>query len=245
MIDNAELIKNEISTLYEKYIFYINNVENILTGKDDIISRSEIVYKNVLGEEEINIMTLQNNLSINIFDNVKVKIELHHLTTSTFNTLFIGNMVGYNIEKGQLLMKFRSIYNLQNKIIPKCQFKSQCNNSLYDSVCGLNKETYKVIATVTNVNNNEIYADIFSSYPGNHFTSGYCEFNNQFRIITSHTGNKITVVFPFTGLTAGNNIIAYAGCNKTYEDCISKFDNLNNFVGFPYLPPSEPQEETV
>lgn len=39
--------------------------------------------------------------------------------------------------------------------------------------------------------------------------------------------------------SAGDTFIAYPGCDKTQATCTSKFNNLANFEGFPYIPSPE------
>jgi hypothetical protein len=37
----------------------------------------------------------------------------------------------------------------------------------------------------------------------------------------------------------GDTFTAYPGCDKTQNTCTSKFNNLVNFGGFPYVPVPE------
>ncbi len=39
--------------------------------------------------------------------------------------------------------------------------------------------------------------------------------------------------------SAGDTFIAYSGCDKTQQTCTSKFNNLVNFEGMPYVPVPE------
>lgn len=39
-----------------------------------------------------------------------------------------------------------------------------------------------------------------------------------------------------TAITVGNAFSVVAGCNKTFETCRTKFDNVLNFRGFPHVP---------
>jgi uncharacterized phage protein (TIGR02218 family) len=125
-----------------------------------------------------------------------------------------------------------------NRKIPRVFIQSFCNNSLYGDVCGLNKAAYYRTAnniTVDPNNNSLISATIISTYPNDYFTAGYAEFNNEQRYISKHTGNTIVLHFPFLGLVNGDTILIYPGCSKNPETCKTKFNNLNNFVGMPYI----------
>ncbi len=37
-------------------------------------------------------------------------------------------------------------------------------------------------------------------------------------------------------ITAGDTFNAIAGCDKTFDACVSKFNNAVNFRGEPYVP---------
>lgn len=40
-------------------------------------------------------------------------------------------------------------------------------------------------------------------------------------------------------------VYIYFGCNKTTDDCENKFDNINNFGGFPYIPINNPTSRSL
>jgi len=45
---------------------------------------------------------------------------------------------------------------------------------------------------------------------------------------------------PFDDEVVGKQVIVYAGCDKTPQTCKNKFNNLQNFRGFPYIPVKNP-----
>jgi len=42
------------------------------------------------------------------------------------------------------------------------------------------------------------------------------------------------------GLKSGMEIRAYAGCNRTIQECSSKFNNTLNYGGMPFIPTKNP-----
>jgi hypothetical protein len=42
------------------------------------------------------------------------------------------------------------------------------------------------------------------------------------------------------GLAVGNAFEAFAGCDRSFSTCQSKFGNSLNFGGFPWIPPKNP-----
>jgi hypothetical protein len=52
------------------------------------------------------------------------------------------------------------------------------------------------------------------------------------------TTATLTSPFPFTP-AAGDAFDIAPGCDKTQDDCSTKFNNLVNFAGTPYVPIAE------
>jgi hypothetical protein len=41
-------------------------------------------------------------------------------------------------------------------------------------------------------------------------------------------------------ILVGDNVTLTAGCDRTRATCVAKFNNLANFMGFPYIPTKNP-----
>ena len=106
-----------------------------------------------------------------------------------------------------------------------------CDHALYDSGCGVNKESYKITGSITTVSGKTIISSTFSSKANNWLTGGMIVVGYAKRLISSHTGNTITISRPFLNtVVAGHSFTAYAGCNH-WTDCESKFANKLNYGG--------------
>ena len=55
----------------------------------------------------------------------------------------------------------------------------------------------------------------------------------------------LTLNLPFSDLTVGDTVKAFAGCNHTTEVCDGKFANLLNYGGFPFIPQKNPMDGTI
>jgi len=60
------------------------------------------------------------------------------------------------------------------------------------------------------------------------------------RMILSHVGDTVTLTAAILGLAPGSTVTAFAGCDHTISTCDSKFNNRENFGGFPYFPSINP-----
>ena len=60
------------------------------------------------------------------------------------------------------------------------------------------------------------------------------------KAVRQYLGQQFTFNSPLPFVpTAGDTFIAYPGCDKTQATCTTKFSNLVNFEGFPYVPVPE------
>ena len=57
------------------------------------------------------------------------------------------------------------------------------------------------------------------------------------RPILSNSVNTITTMWPFvTAIVNGDTYNVYPGCDQTTDICLARFNNPDNFRGFPYIP---------
>jgi uncharacterized phage protein (TIGR02218 family) len=130
--------------------------------------------------------------------------------------------------------------NLRRRI-PRNTFQAQCNWALYSPQCGVNKDLFKVLATVTVISGETITGSAFSSQPDGWFNNGWVErANGERRWIVKHVGTVLTLVAPFATLLVNEQVTAFAGCERTEAVCASKFANLDNHFGFARVPTRNP-----
>lgn len=118
--------------------------------------------------------------------------------------------------------------------------QKRCNNLLFDRHCALTKATYETLVTVDSVNKNTIEAAFFATKPSGYYYLGEATLVKdgitERRMISGHSGDAITTSYNFTNIEAGDQITVTPGCDKKAETCFSKFSNILNFSGMPYLP---------
>lgn len=117
-------------------------------------------------------------------------------------------------------------------VSPKIQL--QCRYTLYSTNCGVTKEAYTAAYTVSGISGKTITITPITQTNG-YFTNGIAAINGQQRNIVLHSGNNLTLTASFIGTQSGT-LTLYPGCKLTKDDCNTKFNNLLNFGGFPYIP---------
>jgi len=158
--------------------------------------------------------------------------------------LFVGR-IG-EIEAGRTSAKItvNSHLELLSQQMPRNLYMPGCTHTLFDSGCALLKSNYtasatvQVGATISNVPISGTRPDGYYSLGTLLFTSGANE--GLTRTIKYHAGGVLQVLVPLPAApAAGDTLSVTAGCDKTQATCQSKFSNIANFRGFPYVPAAE------
>lgn len=133
----------------------------------------------------------------------------------------------------------------QQKIIEL--YQPACQADLGDTRCGVTLATYTVTGSVTSVTNRRVFADSSRTEGNNRFTGGLLTWtaglNQGLKMEVSayvQTGGAFQLVLAMpNAVTVGDTYSVYAGCDKSLlgtHGCKTKFNNVVNFRGFPYVP---------
>jgi uncharacterized phage protein (TIGR02218 family) len=125
--------------------------------------------------------------------------------------------------------------------MPRNVYSPACQHVLYDSGCGLVKSAFGT-AGVAGAGSSASVIDwsgatlnfvqgtiIFSSGANNGLTAN---------VKSAIVATSLILSYPLPNSPAsGDAFTAYWGCDHTQATCTSRFNNLANFRGFPYVPP--------
>jgi uncharacterized phage protein (TIGR02218 family) len=139
-------------------------------------------------------------------------------------------------------LRFEPDSGLLKKRLPPQKFQRPCSRILYDVGCGMNPEDFKIVATVTAISHGgaTLVAAEFDSEDDQWLRNGYVKIGEQRRMVVDHQGDTVIVLAPFIDIEAPVAANAFAGCNRSYSECVNKFDNLKRFLGFPWTPARNP-----
>lgn len=129
------------------------------------------------------------------------------------------------------------------KTIPRYTYQGLCGHVLYDTECGVNSNLFKVTGSVSAMSGNVMTLPAAAAKPDGYFNGGFVRpvGISDFRLILSHVGSSLTLLLPFPVAVTGLSVEAYAGCNHDAEgDCSTKFNNVVEHGGFPFVPFKNP-----
>lgn len=167
-------------------------------------------------------------------------------TTSGIVKLAYGRLGEVEIKDNQARIELRSLTQLLSVPIGRI-YTPECNASLGDVRCTIatSSTSYTKTGTVSAITDNRIFTvsgaaagqvDKFFNYGKITFTSGS---NNAVAIqIEDYTTANVVIFYesaPYA-LSTGVTFSAIAGCDRRFETCKTRFNNKDNFRGFPHIP---------
>jgi uncharacterized phage protein (TIGR02218 family) len=125
--------------------------------------------------------------------------------------------------------------------IPNVIYQAFCNHDVFDTGCALLETNWEVIATITTISGYNIESATFGGFADGYFTGGNVRLSTDFRLVTNHVGNVLSLQLPFDlRLQVGNDVVVLPGCDGNPSTCVNKYDNLLKFLGMPYIPSNNP-----
>lgn len=185
--------------------------------------------------------------------NADVKIYESDADSLSFDAaapVYSGRIEKVNYEtEGLVLLECSSIFRFAEKRVPAIQIQRTCNHRTYDANCGLVEATFTTTGTISAISASPAYVEatafgtkVTATGDANWFALGKVTVGTEVRLCTGTNGaNRLYLNFPFKNAIVGNTVAATAGDNKRVGTCNSKFNNLPNFLGWPYVPSRNPQ----
>jgi uncharacterized phage protein (TIGR02218 family) len=122
----------------------------------------------------------------------------------------------------------------------------ECPHFLYDQDCTVDPANFRTPAVIQSMTSTEVIITVDPGREANYFQGGVIEWQTTVegtldrRMIQSSSGTDMVIFGQTDGLEVGMNINLYPGCNRTYQHCKDKFNNLPNSGGFEFMPGKTP-----
>jgi uncharacterized phage protein (TIGR02218 family) len=127
--------------------------------------------------------------------------------------------------------------------MPRNIYQPTCLHALYDSGCTLDKNAFGTGGVVGAGSTASI---VYWPSANANFAQGTITFTSGVNAGVTATvgsavdGSALNLIYPLQSAPqAGDGFIVYFGCDHTPTTCQNKFVNLENFRGFPYVPPPQ------
>jgi len=159
--------------------------------------------------------------------------------------MFAGRMATVDFARNGIVLRVNSHLELLNVTMPRNLYQPGCVHTLYDAGCTLVKATFTFTGTVgagatktsvpiAGTGHGDGYYDLGTLL----FTSGVN--NGVSRAVKQWLSNAALLQQPLYAVPGNGDVVQIAaGCDKLQATCTTKFNNLANFRGFPYVPVPE------
>ena len=153
-----------------------------------------------------------------------------------------GRVIGAKANGNNIEIECESIFTSIKRPGLRARFEYSCRHTLYQPGCYANRELYRHDGTIASITGGlSVNVGGASGEADGYYTGGMLVApSGATRFLTGHTGDVVVLARPLAELSAGMTVAIYPGCDHLKETCNTKFSNLDNFGGFPYIPQRNP-----
>jgi uncharacterized phage protein (TIGR02218 family) len=239
------------------YRYTSNSIDVVIAGATFTatpISRNNLMAsKDDKQGDRLQVTVPGNNLLIQNYTNIvpgkRTTLTLYqmHRNDPALETIiaFKGQVqsVKFNDNYSSAQMEILPITAAQVRLIPRETYQNLCNHMLYDGRCQVPElsATWRKTLTVLTVVNTVLTVPGAGACGSDFFVGGYVLFQGDYRLVAAQDTDDLTLLVPFSVSPVGQIVIVQAGCkHRLIADCQTKFSNVANFGGFPFVPLKNP-----
>lgn len=187
----------------------------------------------------------ENDLYAGLWNAAQVDVMLVNYLDLTMGHMLLkrGRIGDVQARGGKFLAELRGLSQTLQQSVGEV-YSPTCRADLGDARCGVNLASFTVTGTITSVTSRTVFADSARAEATEYFeggkftfTSGACNgLHMEVRRFVNPGAFTLALSMPRT-FAVGDTYSVHAGCKKRIiEDCKTKFNNVINFRGEPYLP---------
>ena len=157
----------------------------------------------------------------------------------------IGRLEKISFDQNRITLEVSSLFRFAEMRIPKIQLQRLANRSVYEVV---DPADFTTTGTISELGEDPPYVDAAAfgdkaSLEGdpNWFALGKVTAGSEVRLCTGQSGARLYLNYPFRRALVLDAISAVAGDDKRAATWDNKFNALDDFLGFPYIPARNPQ----
>ncbi len=225
----------------------------------EYIERGTIGQHNELAKDDITITVHRDNTVAALYHGrppdqpVTLIISRYHdegLATEDIKAVWVGSVLSCEFDGLKAKLHCESTLTSLKRAGLWRKYSGSCSAVLYDSRCGVESSSYQFITTVSTISSAVIDVVGADTFEDDYFTGGYLNWlgsdgNVQSRMIFAHTGTEITMDWLIDGLGVSDQVELFPGCKHTSSDCWNKYQNTDNYRGFPFIPEKNPHTAVI
>lgn len=176
---------------------------------------------------------------------VSMVMYVQHMSSpGDYVTAWKGRIVNCNWKFPWVDLVTETIASSLKRVGVRRTYGTACPYPLYSTKCGASRDTYRVNAQVLTLSDLTLSIPLTIGFADNYFAGGILTWTNtgmpspESRMIMTSNGTTgiVTISAPTIGLSVGQAISLFPGCDHSISTCSTKFNNKDNYGGFPYIP---------
>ena len=180
-------------------------------------------------------------------DAITCIVRRRHVGDDEVATIWTGRVVNvaWTVDGTQATITMEPVFtSMRRNGLRRC-YGRLCPHVLYGPDCRAPREEFRVDGVVAEIDGPSVVAVEWAPFDPGYFDGGYIEWDVETgiferRFITSSVAGTLLLASPPDGLAMGAVVRAYPGCDHTLMTCETKFDNVLNYGGTPFVPRKNP-----
>jgi uncharacterized phage protein (TIGR02218 family) len=158
-----------------------------------------------------------------------------------FAVYWKGRVAASKAAAGEVIIECESVFTSLRRPGLRARYQRSCRHALYGAACTLDPAGFAVSGLVTAVSGAVVSVDTAALQASGWYLGGMLRGpGGDLRLVAGHEGALLTLSRPIEGLEIGHAVQIYPGCDRGLATCETKFNNLDNFGGMPWIPVVNP-----
>ena len=225
------------------------------------IKRSRIESTQDIGKTPLKIKTSLRNPFVTQYiaasptQVVDLTVRRIHASDADPSVTFVGRVLNVEFSENEATILCQSVQSSLRRPGLRRLYQTTCPHVLYGDHCAVSRIEFDTVAVLSGVSGLDLTSASFiisidPTYDPTWFEGGYVEVSQagvvSTRFITGHDNGTgtLTLNLPLPNLSVGDTVTAFPGCDHGNTTCRAKFDNLDNYGGFPFIPEKNPMDGT-
>lgn len=194
---------------------------------------------------------LNNYLETNQLDFAPVSVRRVFQNSPDLGSIWVfrGKLGDLSYDRSTIGGQARNLFNGVAAKYPLFSYQDTCVWRFGSQSCGVNTSSISFTGSLSAASSNPLVlvagsGTIANSYTLNQLSRGKITITSgvnsgQTRTIRANTGDMFAIshALPYSVDSGGATYSIYPGCRKyLISDCLSKYNNTQNFLGFPWIP---------
>ena len=171
-----------------------------------------------------------------------------HYGDNGYLIVWMGQIAGVKFSQVSADIQCQTLAATLERSGLRLTWSRSCPHALYDQNCRVQRINHRVDGIISSLNNTNIEVPAALGFTDKYFSGGYVEWISPYgleqRGIELHSGTTLTLFGSTFGLSNGQAIAIYPGCDRLFTTCQNKFNNHENYGGCPHMPGKSPFDGT-